>query len=95
MFYFSEMKVKRVLSCDIRWIICILCWTLFTTALSMSVDQTFKNSTLPLPTPTSPLHCSTVRHALQNERGFGEIPREPVSGERFHSQYVFITIYFV
>lgn len=86
MFNFSEMKVKRVLACDIRWIICIY-WTLFTTALCMSVENPFKNTTLP--SSTSPLHCSNVRHALQNERGFGEIPREPISGEDFiHNNFI-------
>jgi hypothetical protein len=38
------------------------------------------NATAPSAKPPAPLHCSSVRHALMTEKGFGEIPREPVSG---------------
>ncbi|KAF4521466.1 hypothetical protein B566_EDAN001763 [Ephemera danica] len=81
MMRFSKMGVKRILNCDIdiRWINLIMCWTIVVSALCVNADQSLKNTTSL--SNTSPLHCSHVRLYLQNERGYGEIPREPISGQ--------------
>lgn len=78
---FSKMSVKRILNCDIdiRWINLIMCWTIVVSALCVNADQSLRNTTSI--SNTSPLHCSHVRLYLQNERGYGEIPREPISGQ--------------
>ena len=80
--------IMRRLKCDIRWGLFV--WTLllvFSAVHCMSLEQSKSNitsSSSPPPplTPSTPqMHCTNVRHALQNERGFGDIPREPISGE--------------